>query len=81
MPGLMQDWPLTLDRFLEHAQRWHGAREVVTRSIEGPIVRSDYATIHRRARQLSQALLEAGIGYEDRVATLGFNSARHRDAW
>ncbi|MBV6423648.1 MAG: 3-methylmercaptopropionyl-CoA ligase [Steroidobacteraceae bacterium] len=81
MPGLMQDWPLTLDRFLEHAQRWHGAREVVTRSIEGPIVRSDYATIHRRARQLSQALLEAGIGYEDRVATLGFNTARHLEAW
>jgi hypothetical protein len=25
----MQDWPLTLDRILEHAQRWQGARKVL----------------------------------------------------
>lgn len=81
MPGLMQPWPLTLDRFLEHAGRWHGSTEVVSRSNEGPVTRCGYADIHRRARQLSRALLEHGIALEDRVATLAFNSARHLEAW
>ena len=81
MPGLMQDWPLTLDRFLEHARRWHGDREVVSRANEGAITRCNYADIHRRARQFSHALLEHGIVREDRVATLAFNSARHLEAW
>lgn len=81
MPGLMQDWPLTLDRILEHAQRWHGEREVVTRSIEGPITRCGYADIYRRARQLSNALLDLGLRPGDRVATLAFNTSRHLEAW
>jgi hypothetical protein len=28
MLGLMQDWPLTVDKILEHAGDWHGGREV-----------------------------------------------------
>ena len=43
MLGLMQDWPLTVDKILDHAAEWHGQREVVTRSLEGPIVRTTYA--------------------------------------
>lgn len=81
MPGLMQDWPLTLDKVLDHAARWHGDREVVTRLNEGPITRCTYADIHRRAKQFSHALLGHGIAREDRIATLAFNSARHLEAW
>ena len=43
MKALMQDWSMTLDKILDHAARWHGDREVITRSVEGPIVRSAYA--------------------------------------
>ena len=43
MLGLMQDWPLTVDRIIDHAAVAHGAREVVTRSVEGPVVRTTYA--------------------------------------
>ncbi|WP_449254033.1 hypothetical protein, partial [Brevundimonas naejangsanensis] len=43
MLGMMQDWPLTVDKILDHAKNWHGGREVVTRSVEGPIVRTTYA--------------------------------------
>ena len=46
MRGLMQDWPLTVDKILDHAAEWHAGREVVTRSVEGPIVRTTYARIH-----------------------------------
>ncbi|MGQ0836611.1 MAG: AMP-binding protein, partial [Gammaproteobacteria bacterium] len=81
MEGLMQDWPLTVDRFLEHARRWHGPREIVSRSIEGPIVRTTYTAIYERAKRLSTALLALGISPGDRVATLAWNTARHMEAW
>ena len=29
MLGLMQDWPLTVDKIIDHAKNWHGEREVV----------------------------------------------------
>jgi fatty-acyl-CoA synthase len=49
MLGLMQNWPLTVDRIVTHAKRWHGGREIVTRSVEGPIVRTTYAQLHEGA--------------------------------
>ncbi|HEX7759513.1 MAG TPA: long-chain-fatty-acid--CoA ligase [Caulobacteraceae bacterium] len=81
MLGLMQDWPLTVDKFLTHAAEWHGHREVISRSVEGPIVRTTYAEIHERAKRLSTALLEMGVKPGDRVATLAWNSGRHMEAW
>ena len=81
MHGLMQDWPLTVDKILDHAKNWHGDREIVSRSVEGPIVRSTYADIHRRAKQLSNALKGLGVQPGDRVATLAWNTGRHIEAW
>ena len=81
MQALMQDWSLTLDKILDHAARWHGDREVVTRSVEGPVTRSDYADLHRRAKQVSHGLLDMGIKPGDRVATMGWNSDRHLEVW
>ena len=40
MLGLMQDWPLLVTRILDHAAEWHGDREIVSRSVEGPIERT-----------------------------------------
>jgi fatty-acyl-CoA synthase len=81
MQGLMQNWTLTLDKVIDHAAAWHPTREVVTRSLEGPIVRATYGEIHRRAKQVSNALKADGIERGDRVATLAFNSGRHIEAW
>ena len=81
MQGLMQDWPLTVDRILDHAARWHGAREIVSRSVEGPIVRTNYAAVHERAKRMSNALKGLGVTAGDRVATLAWNSGRHVEAW
>jgi fatty-acyl-CoA synthase len=77
----MQDWPLTVDKILNHAQAWHGDREVVSRSVEGPIVRTTYAQIHERARRVSNALIGLGVQPGDRVATLAWNTGRHIEAW
>ena len=81
MQGRMQDWPLTVDRILDHAASWHGGREVVTRSVEGPIVRTTYGAIHARAKRVSNVLKGLGIGVGDRVATLAWNTSRHIEAW
>ncbi len=81
MQGLMQDWPLTVDHFLEHAAEWHSQRQIVTRSVEGPIVRATYAEVFDRAKRLSNALKGLGIVPGDRVATLAWNSGRHVEAW
>jgi len=82
MFGLMQDWPLTVDKVLDHAMQNHARREVVTRSIEtGALSRSSYANIWRRAKQVTNALKERGVGMGDRVATLAWNTERHMEAW
>lgn len=81
MEGLMQDVPLTVDRILDHAANWHGAREIVSRDIDGGVSRTDYAAVHADAKRVSNALVAAGITTGDRVATMGWNSARHLAAW
>ncbi len=82
MLGLMQDWPLTVDRILDHANTNFPRREVVTRSIESGVVsRSNYGTIWRRAKQVTNALKERGVRLGDRVATLAWNSERHLETW
>ncbi|MCC5611599.1 long-chain-fatty-acid--CoA ligase [Nostoc sp. CHAB 5834] len=81
MLGLMQDWPLTVDKILDHAKNWHGAREVVTRSVEGPIVRTTYADIHARAKRVSSVLQGWGIGVGDRIGTLAWNTGNHIETW
>ncbi len=81
MKGLMQDWPLTVDKVLDHARAINGKREIITRRVEGNIVRTSYAELWTAAKRASAALSEAGIGLGDRVATLGWNSDRHMAAW
>src|SRR5258708_26817641 len=81
MHGLMEYWRSRVDRLREHASAGHSGREVVTRSVEGPVVRTTYGDIFQRAKRLSGALLELGVKPGDRVATLAWNSARHVEAW
>lgn len=77
----MQDWPLRVSTIIDHAARFHGEQELVTRTIEGPIERTTYASIHLRARKLAQGLRRLGVGHGDVVATLAWNTARHMEAW
>ena len=81
MLGLMQDWPLTVDRVLDHARANFPRREVVTRGIEGPLRRIEYAGIWSRAKQVTNALKVHGVAAGDRVATLAWNTDRHLETW
>jgi len=81
MQGLMQDWPLRVTSIIDHAARFHGDREIVTRTVEGPIARTTYREVHLRARKVAQALTRLGIKEGDIVATMAWNTARHLEAW
>ena len=81
MNGLMQDWKLTVDKVIDHAFQNHGQREIVTRTVEGPIVRSTYADLYYRSRKVSNALLADGVQKGDRIATLAWNTTRHIETW
>jgi len=81
MLGLMQDWPLLCHKILDHAALYHGGREIVSRSVEGPIHRTDYAAVHGRARQVAKRLDRDGIKMGDRVATMAWNTWRHLESW
>jgi fatty-acyl-CoA synthase len=81
MLGLMQDWPLLLHRVIDHAAIQHGGREVVTRSIEGPMHRTNYTEIRRRALRVAKRLQKDGMKLGDRVGTLAWNTWRHLEAW
>jgi fatty-acyl-CoA synthase len=81
MLGLMQNWPLLCHRILDHAAAQHGGRKIVSRSVEGPIVETDYRELRNRARKLAQRLSRDGVREGDRVATLAWNTWRHLEAW
>jgi fatty-acyl-CoA synthase len=81
MLGLMQDWPLLLHRIIDHAAIFHGDRKVITRSVEGPIVETNYREIRARALKVAQRLEKDGIRLGDRVATLAWNTWRHLETW
>jgi fatty-acyl-CoA synthase len=81
MLGLMQDWPLLCHRILDHAALNHPDRAVISRSIEGPMHTTNYASVHARALRVSQRLDRDGIKLGDRVATLAWNTWRHLEVW
>ena len=81
MLGLMQDWPLLCHRIIDHAAIQHPDRPVVSRSVEGPIHTTNYAEVRQRALKVAQRLERDGVRRGDRVATLGWNTWRHIEAW
>lgn len=81
MLGLMQEWPLLCHKVIDHAAQYHGGRPVISRSVEGPIHRTDYRTVRNRALKLAKRLDMEGIVLGDRVATLAWNTWRHLEVW
>ncbi len=81
MLGLMQQWPLLCHKIIDHAARQHGHREVVSRSVEGPIVRLTYAELRERALKVAQLLARDGFKRGDRIGTLAWNTGRHLETW
>jgi len=81
MRGLIMDQPLLISNLLRHADFVSGDREIVTRTVEGPIHRYTYRDAHRRARQLANALIALDVKLGDRIATLAWNTHRHFEVY
>jgi acyl-CoA synthetase (AMP-forming)/AMP-acid ligase II len=81
MLGLMQDRPLLISSLIEHAARYHPKVEIVSRTCEGPLHRTDYAGMRSRAAKLAKALIRLGVKPGDRVATLAWNTHRHMELY
>lgn len=77
MLGLIQDRPLLISSLIEYAGLNHGDVEIVSRSVEGPIHRTNYRDVNGRAKKLAQALARLGVELGDRVGTLAWNGYRH----
>jgi acyl-CoA synthetase (AMP-forming)/AMP-acid ligase II len=81
LAGAMQPYALTLDRFMEHAARWHGATEVVTAGSGGVRTRAGYTALRDRSKRLSGALLSLGLAPGDHLGVLAWNSQAHMECW
>lgn len=79
--GAMQEFALTLDKFLDHAAKWHPRTEVVTAHEGGRIERVSYADLRNRSARISTLLQKLGTGVGDRVATLAWNTRAHVEVW
>lgn len=77
LPGQMMDYPLTIDRIIEHANQVYGARKIHTKLADGSFHQYTYADMYRRVKRLGNALHRLGIKSGDRVATLSWNNYQH----
>ncbi len=80
MDGLMQEFPLTLPHFHARAERLFADKRVVTVTAAGKVTET-YGEWADRTRRLGGALDALGIGGDGRVATFGWNSARHLELY
>lgn len=77
----MQQFSLTLDKFIDHAAKWHGTATVATASRGTVVRRVDYAELRVRSNRLSGALLALGLTQGDRVGTLAWNTQHHLELY
>lgn len=76
----MQTYPLTIDKFLDHAAKWFGATEVVGTGGTN-LARYGYRDLHDRANRLSGAFAALGLSLGDRIATLAWNTPHHLEVY
>jgi fatty-acyl-CoA synthase len=81
MDALMMDYPLTLTHLFDRAGRYFPKTEIVTRRPDKSIHRYTYADFHARVQKFANALTRLGVKPGERVATLGWNTYRHLEAY
>ncbi len=73
----MQRYALTVDKFLDHAAKWHRSAGVVSAVARGESQRITYDQLRIRSHLLSGAFLDQGCVRGDRIATLAWNTQDH----
>ena len=75
--GLMQRTPLNIIDMARYAATAHGTREIVSRNVDEPLWRYDYARAWPRIAQVAGMLAARGIRAGDRVCSVAWNTHRH----
>ncbi len=75
------DRPLLISTIAEHAEKFHGQREIVSVTMDNPLHRYTVGEATARARQLANALDRLGLDVGDRVATIAWNDYRHLEIY
>ncbi len=75
------DYPLTLDRILEHARRLHPQKRILTKMPSGEMHSYDYAKLYQRSKKLANVLEKLGVKPGDRVGTLSWNNFQHMEMY
>lgn len=81
MHGLMMDYPLTLDRILEHGNRLYPHKQVLTKLPSGTLHQYTYADFYRRVKRLGNLLTALGVEVGDRVGTFAWNNYQHLELY
>jgi len=81
MKGLMMDTQLLISSIAQHAERFHGDREIVSVTADNPRHRYTIREAMTRARQLANALGRLGVRQGERVASLAWNDYRHLEVY
>jgi fatty-acyl-CoA synthase len=82
LPGLMQDFPLSLSHILRRMRSVRGRSEIVTlRNADGPVERITFAQAAVRIDCLAAGLRALGVGPGDRVGTFAWNTQEHFEAY
>lgn len=77
----MQAYRLTVDKFLDHAAKWFGDREIVEADAGRVVVRTTHAELRDRSNRLSGALAAIGLPAGDRLGTLAWNTRHHLEIY
>ena len=77
LAGLMQGRPLAIIDILRFAATAHATQEIVSKNVDEPIWRGDYAGTMKRVGQAANMLTGLGLKSGDRISTLSWNTHRH----
>ncbi len=81
MQASMQEFPLRVSEIIDHAALLHPDRPVFGRSIEGPILETNWRDIHTDAKKFAAALISLGLKKGDVVGVMAWNTPRHLSVW
>lgn len=77
----MQHHAFTLDKFVDHAAKWHRSSTVASASRGIVVRRAGYAELRERSNRLSGALRALGLRTGDRIGTLAWNTQHHLELY
>ena len=81
LSGLMMDYPLTIDRILEHGNRLYPYKRIKTKLPDGAMHVYTYRDLYRRVKRLCNALEGLGVEPGDRVGTFAWNNFQHLELY